>query len=135
MLPTEFRHLLTFTALLLAAYVMNSVKGKSIGAMESRTIAYVVSGGQIILLSAVSGITIWLLAASARLAATSPAATAPAATPASGVVQQPRASAGAAAQARTESDDIRVSHASTQSSVCAGTLAGTCLQFLDLMRC
>jgi hypothetical protein len=64
------RHLLTFTALILAAYVMNSVKGKSIGVMESETIAYATAGGQIALLAAVSAISLWLLAASVSVAAT-----------------------------------------------------------------
>jgi hypothetical protein len=68
------RHLLTFTALLLAAYIMNSVKEKSIGVLESTTAAYATTVAQIVLLTAISSITIWLLAASTRLAATSAAA-------------------------------------------------------------
>jgi len=70
------RHLLTFTALLLAAYIMNSVKEKSVGVMESSAIAYITAGGQIALLTAVSGITVWLLVVSTRIAATA-AASAP----------------------------------------------------------
>ncbi len=62
------RNLLTFTALILAVYVMNSVKGTSIGVLESPTVAYVTAGGQLLLLAAVSAITLWLLAASARVA-------------------------------------------------------------------
>jgi hypothetical protein len=75
------RHLFTFAALILAAYIMNTVKDKSIGVMESSTTAYATAGCQIVLLTAVSAITIWLLAARVATAAAASAATAAPAPP------------------------------------------------------